>query len=318
MIPATARGSWRPRLAPALIVVSAAVLLASSAGPAVAADTLETARALYASAAYEEALATLNRLRAAGVDPADVPAVEQYRVFCLLALGRDSEAERAIETVVRTDPMYRPSGDLSPRVRSAFTDVRRRLLPTIVPQEYLRAKALFDREDFVAAAAAFAHVLEVLADPDLTQLAAEMPLSDLKVLASGFQELSARSAAPPPPPPPPPAPEPEPEHEAAPIPAPAPPIARIYDASDPNVVPPRALHQELPMFSGRPSALASGVIEIVIDEGGLVESAVMRERVTESYDRQALNATRRWRYEPATVDGVPVKFRKVIQIAVRP
>jgi TonB family protein len=317
MTPATARRGTRPGLAPALVVVSAAAMLVSSAGRVAAADTLESARSLYASAAYEEALATLNRLRTAGVDPADVPAVEQYRAFCLLALGRDSEAEAAIETVIRTDPMFRPSGDLSPRVRSAFTEVRRRLLPTIVPQEYLRARALFDREDFVAAAAAFAHVLEVLADPDLAQMMAEMPLSDLKILASGFQELSVRSAAPPPPPP---APEPQPEPEPAPAPISpvVPPIARIYDAADPRVVPPRALVQELPMFSGRFSALAGGVIEVVIDEGGLVESATMRESVTDSYDRQALNATRRWRYEPATVDGVPVKFRKVIQIAVRP
>ena len=55
----------------------------------------------------------------------------------------------------------------------------------------------------------------------------------------------------------------------------------------------------------------------MIDEAGLVQSAVMTESVTGHYDRLALHATKSWRYKPATVNGVPVKFRKVVQINVK-
>ena len=34
------------------------------------------------------------------------------------------------------------------------------------------------------------------------------------------------------------------------------------------------------------------------------------------YDPQLLSAAREWRYRPATVDGTPVKFRKMIQVTV--
>jgi TonB family protein len=60
-----------------------------------------------------------------------------------------------------------------------------------------------------------------------------------------------------------------------------------------------------------------GVLEIVINERGLVESASMRTSISSAYDKLALAATTAWRYKPATIDGEPVKFRKLIQIAVK-
>src|ERR1041384_7386306 len=98
-------------------------------------DSLAAVRELYASAAYEDALNALSRL------PPDRPAeeartIEQYRAFCLLALGRNGEAERAIEAVVASAPNFRPSeSDVAPRVRAAFGDVRRRMLPAIIQQK---------------------------------------------------------------------------------------------------------------------------------------------------------------------------------------
>src|SRR5687767_7658265 len=88
----------------------------------VAADeSLATARELYAAAAYEDALLMLNRLRATDAPAADRRGIEQYRAFCLLALGRTSDAERAIEAVVSAEPTYQPSdADMSPRLRTAF------------------------------------------------------------------------------------------------------------------------------------------------------------------------------------------------------
>jgi len=274
---------------------------------------LAAARDLYASAAYDDALAVLNRLRAADHPAGQSRTIEQYRAFCLLALGRASDAEQAIEAVVAAEPTYLPSdSDASPRVRSAFTTVRRRMLPTIIQQQYAQAKAAFDRKDFAAAADGFHWVLAALADPDVAAEAKQPPLVDLKQLASGFEELSAKAAAPPPSPPP--APAPASVVAAAPS---IPPPPRIYAAGDANVTAPVVLNQALPPYPGQVMIPRSGRIEVVIDESGAVESARMAGSVTIAYDRLALAAAKNWKFKPATVDGTPVKFRKVVQVTIR-
>src|SRR5947207_12510481 len=129
--------------APCLIIV---FVLATS-DRVVAEDSLAAARELYSSASYEEALSILNRLRAASVPGEESPAIEQYRAFCLLALGRSDEALKAIEALIVTAPAYRPSdADMAPRVRSTFSDARRRLLPGIIQQRYAQAKTAFDQK----------------------------------------------------------------------------------------------------------------------------------------------------------------------------
>ena len=154
-------------------------------------DPLTAARDLYAAAAYEDALAALDRLRAGGVAKVDDNrAVDQYRAFCLLALGKSSEAAQAIEAVVSADPSYYPSNnDVSPRVRAAFSDVRRRLLPDLAQQKYVQAKASFDRKDYRFAAESFGQLLDLFADPDLASAAGKPPLTDLRMLALGFRDL---------------------------------------------------------------------------------------------------------------------------------
>src|SRR5437867_10002240 len=217
-------------------------LLTAASAAAQESGDLATARDLYASAAYDDALAVLNKLRATDHPAGQSRAIEQYRAFCLLALGRATDAEQAIEAVVAAEPTYQPSdSDASPRVRSAFTTVRRRMLPTIIQQQYAQAKAAFDRRDWPAAAEGFRWVLSALADPDVANEAKQPPLVDLKQLASGFEELSAKAAAPPPPPPPP---APAPVVAAAPVPS-IPPPPRIYTVNDANVMPPVALNQVL-------------------------------------------------------------------------
>jgi protein TonB len=60
------------------------------------------------------------------------------------------------------------------------------------------------------------------------------------------------------------------------------------------------------------------MIEVVIDETGVVESALMRITVSNVYDQLALAAARNWRYRPATINGIPVKYRKAVQVTIRP
>lgn len=278
--------------------------------PVRAQDSVGVARDLYAAAAYEDALVVLNRLRMGDRVEDEHRTVEQYRAFCLLALGRTDEAERTIEGIVAAEPSYQPSAtDVSPRVRSAFSDVRRRMLPTIVQQKYAQAKAAFDRKDFVSAEAGFTQVLDMFSDPDVGGSANQPPLSDLRTLSVGFHELSAAAAAPPPPPPP------QPVVPAAP---PASRVPRVYSPADDGIVLPTTVQQQLPAYPRNVFSATRGIIEVVIDEQGSVESAVMRLKVDEIYDKLVLSAAKTWRYKPAMIDGMPVKFRKLIQVSLEP
>ncbi len=254
----------------------------------------------------------LNRLRMSNTASADSRAIEQYRAFCLLALGRPTDAERAIEAVVAAEPTFQPSeGEVSPRVRTAFTTVRRRMLPAIIQQQYAEAKAAFDRNDFASAAKTFHSVMTMLADPDVAAEAKQSPLSDVRMLAAGFEELARKASTPAPAA----APAPAPVVAIARPAAPAPPV--IYGGEEPRVKPPVAINQALPQFPGQLTIPRSGKLEVVIDETGAVETATITASVTTAYDALALAATRSWRYRPATLDGAPVKFRKVVQITIK-
>jgi hypothetical protein len=297
----------------------AAVVLLTPAAHAGPADDFTSARELYAAAEYEDALTILNRLRQTPSKPEDVRTIDQYRAFCLLALGRAADAEQAIAAVIVAEPSYRPSADMSPRVRTAFIDVRKRMLPQIIQEKYAAAKMAFDQKNYIAAATGFKLVLESLKDPDVAAAAGQPPLSDLKTLASGFYDLAAAAAAPPPPSP---APAPAPAAQAA-APAAPPagvagrPEARYFSADDGNVVPPVIISQWLPPFPANVTVSQPGVLEVLIDERGLVVSVSMRVPVSPRYDRAAVDAARGWKYQPAMLDGVPVRYRKVVQISIR-
>ena len=59
-----------------------------------------------------------------------------------------------------------------------------------------------------------------------------------------------------------------------------------------------------------------GILDVTIDEQGRVIAATIRLSLHPIYDSQILVAARDWRYQPAMLNGRPVKFRKIIQITV--
>lgn len=285
------------------------VLLFTAAAPLAAQqDPLSSARDLYASARYDEALATLNSLRVSedvSVKPSDVRALEQVRSLCLLALGRASEAEEAISAVVAVDPFFQPGeADAAPRVRAAFSEVRRRMLPDIANERYAAAKGTYDRKEYAAAVDQFRQVLALLQDPDMRGR-----LSDMRMLAGGFIELGtaaikAAEVAPP----------------VEPV-APPPPVRlapKVYTSDDAGVIQPVTVRQDVPKMpmTVLMQARDKGIVEVMIDELGRVESAAIRSSIHPSYDSMLLAAAADWRYRAATFDGQPVKFRKRIQISI--
>ena len=150
-----------------------------------------------------------------------------------------------------------------------------------------------------------------LADPDLGIAGAQPPLSDLKVLASGFHDLASKASAPVETPveAPPPLAPPVQERPAGPV---------IYGPEDVNVVPPQTVRQMVPAFPGRVLLSGAATMDIIINESGSVDSATIVTSLNPQYDRMALNAARNWQYKPATLNGTPVKYRKRLQLTVVP
>ncbi len=279
------------------------LLLASDAQ---AQDALSAARDLYASASYEEALSAFGRLK----DEAAVSAaaeIDRYRALCLIALGRSAEANTVIESIVLNDPLYEPAEtDASPRVRTAFSAVRQRVLPRVARSTYVDGKAAFDRKAYAEAVQALEKTVNVIDDVD-GQGKAE--LGDLRVLAAGFLDLSRAAVSPP-----------------APAPTAKPAVAAAAEPAPAKVVPPVTtnlvvLKQELPPV---PFSLAAGttgeyrgVVEVEIDDAGNVTNSRMIQSVHAFYDPILLKAAREWKYEPPRVAGKPTASRKRVEVVLR-
>ena len=273
-------------------------------------DALETARRLYAAAAYEDALKTLEGPQPGTADTAATVAVEQQRLLCLVALGRAADAEGAMTAIVQADPLYVPDASTAPpRVRAVFTDVRARLLPAIARAQYEQARQAFEGADYADASAGFARVLSIVERSE--GAGADPVLRDVAVLAAGFKTLSDKASAPAPSTP---AAAPPVEAAAA---APVPP--RVYAAAYPGLTAPTVVRQVVPQWprSLGPPPNRDAVLAIVINEKGLVESARMTRVVHRTYDQLLLNAVSTWAYVPAQLAGEPVKFRKVIKLSFR-
>jgi hypothetical protein len=238
--------------------------------------------------------------------------VNEYRVFCLVALDRKDEARSAITALISANPFYELSEtQASPRVRSAFKEVRKALLPTLVQSAYADAKAAFDRKD-PQSAAGFERVLALLRDPDL---ASNSDLADLAVVAGAFRDLSAArelaaAAAPPAPPV-----APRDGGGATEIVARGKPAEPpVYRDGEPNLVPPGVISQALPTSHLAERRLWTGAVEVLIDESGKVLSARMAMPVQPTYDKQLLQAALTWKYRPAMKDGTPARYIKVINV----
>lgn len=272
---------------------------------------LDRAKELYRSAAYDEALGVLDAIRATAPSTETLEASE-YRVFCLVALDRKDEARNAIAALIAANPFYELSEtQASPRVRSVFSEVRKSLLPSLVQGAYTQAKAAFDRKD-PESAAAFERVLTLLRDPDVSS---NTDLADLAVVAAAFRDLSAArelaaAAAPPP------APAPSARDNTSPGESAAgnPPEPPVYREGAANLVPPVIISQTLPPTHLAERRLWTGAIEVLIDETGKVLSARMAMPVQPTYDRQLLQAALNWKYRPATKDGTPARYIKIINV----
>lgn len=266
-------------------------------------DALQVIKDLYASANYEDALSAFAKL------DATVPNLEaeQYRVFCLVALGRMDDADKAVEAVLMAHPEYRPdAAQASPRIQALFSQVRRRVGPGLVRQTYQQGKAAMERKDREDAVAQFEAMLRIADDADVRT---EAGVGELRELGAGFLELSRaispKSMSDPPP--------------AASVAAPS----AAASAPRPNaVVAPVVVQQRFPQWVP-PDAVSRtrdfrGTVKVQISAEGKVTSAEMVKSVHPAYDQLLLRAARGWLYEPARKDGVPIPSEKTVEVAVGP
>jgi hypothetical protein len=312
----------------ALIIGFTCAVLALTESPrAQSQASLSKAKELYASANYDEALSMLNELgttvvaqggSVVGAPSEEAASVALYRVLCLVAVGRSAEVDLAIERLVSQHPLFRPpSEELSPRIRTAVSSARLRMLPTLVQRRYEESRSHYDRGEYAAASAGFKWVLTALADPDMANLAGQAPLADIKTLAGGFAGLAEKAMMPPPPPPPVVAAAPAAPPAAARA-TPARDLTRVFTIDDADVTAPVIVRQNMPRFPGGLREPASGVLEIVVDTTGNVESARMIDPVHIQYDGLLINAAKKWQYQPATIDGTPVRYNRRIQVNLDP
>jgi tetratricopeptide (TPR) repeat protein len=301
----------KPRASGVTVVATIAAILALV--PAASHQRLEAADAglaevkvLYANASYEEAIQQLNAIHS----EEDAVQVDQYLALCLLALGRPDEAERSLEHIVARQPLYvLNEDDASPKFVDLFRQVRSRALPAAALAAYTQGRASFDAKQFADAAAQFKQVIAIADDRDVGA-----SLVDLKRLGEGFLALSEATLT------------------QAGVTAPAPAAAtvapesdqrdRTYSAADDGVVPPGDISTQLPRWVPPDRASAQrtirGAIAVLIDEHGTVESVSVAEPLTPFYDHELLTSARQWKFRPATKDGKPVRYRKMIEVVLRP
>jgi hypothetical protein len=276
-------------------------------GTSVAAQgTLDRVRALYKSAEYEAALSVID-----GLAPGDdgTPAAERYRVFCLMALDRAAEAERAAERVVVAAPLYDPGpSEVSPRIRAMYVAVRRRVLPSLARELYVAGKDAFDRQAFSEATASLRRAL-----PIVEYLSADglRGMDDLRIVIEGFLTLSRASLPP-----------------AVPALEPIPARAFEITAFLPETVshldaptPPMAIHQDLPPWTysmAGPEAVFRGAVDLQIDERGRVTDVEIVESIHPIYNADLVRAARGWVYEPARRGDRAVASRKRVEVVLRP
>lgn len=280
------------------------VIALEAAAPSAHQDLLDRVKALYAAAAYEDALAAMP---ADAASDGSVPAgdIDQYRALCLIALNRSDEAVAAIERVITRNPLFVPSpAETSPRLQTMYTEARRRLLPDLVKRTYADGKTALQAHDLGAAQTAFRRTLELIGSAPEQQKAA---LEDLRVLALEFSELAVARSEP---------------ASGTPAVAGVPPLSPAPPAAAQPWVAPVVIQQTLPAWSP-PDAAARrteyrGQIRITIESDGSVGTATVVRPTHPQYDAAVLRAARQWLYVPATLGGVAVRAEKNIEVHLRP
>ena len=260
----------------------------------------------------------LNRLDPKRTTLEEGQSIRRYRALCLLALGRSTDAEVAVEEMVRADPATAVTDDLPPRLQSLLQQVRGRVVRDVVRQGYERGRDLFERDEFELAKAEFTRIITLL-DDQTAGLAKDPAFADIRLLADGFLKLAKA------------APAAVPNTAATPAAPPTPPAVQNGSSAaavqservpsgDPAFVPPEPIVQNVPPFpraSGAPLTRNEGELEIEVSADGRVTRARVMESIHPVYDVILVAAAKNWRYHPARRYGEPVASTKRVHVRLQ-
>ena len=79
---------------------------------------------------------------------------------------------------------------------------------------------------------------------------------------------------------------------------------------------PRAVYQTSPVLTKEVRAMAPGTVYIVfiVNEEGRVENPIIQNSTDPVFENPALNAIKKWKFEPGKRNGEPVRFRMRVPI----
>jgi hypothetical protein len=93
---------------------------------------------------------------------------------------------------------------------------------------------------------------------------------------------------------------------------------RVYSRADIGVIPPRSVYPKLPdesMFG--PILPNQTVLELVIGSNGIVEHVKLQTPPRNIHEFMLVSAAKAWQFEPARLDGHPVRFRHRVNLTVQ-
>ena len=89
----------------------------------------------------------------------------------------------------------------------------------------------------------------------------------------------------------------------------------VYSKADAAVTPPRQVYPALPAEPAAGSLKgALTVVDLIVAPDGLVEKVHLRTTPRTIHEFMLLSAVKAWRFQPATLDGRPVRFRHSVAL----
>jgi hypothetical protein len=96
------------------------------------------------------------------------------------------------------------------------------------------------------------------------------------------------------------------------------PDVAVYSAESIGVSPPVGVNLQLPrQLPPELDRNQLGKMELVIAPDGNVESAKLVKAPRNVHDSMLLSAAKAWQFRPATKNGIPVRYRKMVWIATQ-
>jgi TonB family protein len=243
---------------------------------------LQQAIDLYWNGEYERTL----QLLGSELDANEAVEGHKYRSFSLVALDRNEEARAEFDALLEADPGHAlDSALVSPKIVEQFELARREL-----------AASLFERGK--------AAYFDGRYDEAFDTLEKLMKLDPASALGAEYLQLARERI--------------DLEQRAADLEPEVPEIDpnRVYNVGG-AVVEPVAVRQDpprYPQWDMRNGTEGEVILRLTIGRNGAVENAEVIRSVNQRMDAEAARAAKTWRYQPAQLDGQPVRAYKIVSI----